>query len=87
MPHGTPNTFSGVQFYPVGPQAAERDAEIANQVVRLPGFHDDVIYLRLGGPPDVVSEDVLHAALVRCACIPEAERHRDVAKHPEPRDE
>jgi hypothetical protein len=26
---------------------------------------------------------MLHAALVRCTRIPEAERHRDVAEHPD----
>jgi hypothetical protein len=30
---------------------------------------------------------MVHAALVRCTRVPEAERHRDVAKHPEWRDE
>jgi hypothetical protein len=37
--------------------------------------------------PDVVSEDVLHTPLVRRACVSEAKWHRDVAVHPEWRDE
>jgi hypothetical protein len=63
------------------------DPRVANQVVRLPGFHDYVVYVCLNGPPDVVSEDVLHTPLVRRARISEAKRHRDVAVHPERRDE
>jgi hypothetical protein len=35
----------------------------------------------------VVSEDVLHTPLVRRARVLEAEWHRDVAVHPERRDE
>jgi hypothetical protein len=54
------------------------DAEVANQVVCLPGFHDYVIYVRLDSPADMVSENVLHAPLVRCTRVPEAERYRDV---------
>jgi hypothetical protein len=67
--------------------AAERDAEVGNQVIRLPGFHDYVVYVRLNGSSDVVSEDVLHTPLVRRARVSEAERHRDIAVHPERRDE
>jgi hypothetical protein len=33
------------------------------------------------------SENVLHAALVRRTCVSEAKWHRDVAEHPERRDE
>jgi hypothetical protein len=61
------DAFFGVQFHPVSPQAIERDAQIINQVVRLPGFYDYVVYVRLNGPPDVVSENVLHTSLVRSA--------------------
>jgi hypothetical protein len=61
--------------------------KVANQVVHLPGFYDYIIYVRLNGLPDVVSEDVLHTSLVCCARVSEAERHRDVAVHPERRNE
>jgi hypothetical protein len=67
--------------------AAERDAEVANQVVRFPGFHDYIVYVRLNGPPDVIPENVLHTSLVCSARISEAERHCHVAIHPERRDE
>jgi hypothetical protein len=67
--------------------AAERDAKVANQVIRLPGFHDDVIHVRLDRPSDVISENVLHAALVCRTRVSEAKRHRDVAEHPERCDE
>jgi hypothetical protein len=78
MPRGTPKThFSGF----------ERDAKVTNQVVRLPGFHDDVIHIRLNCPSDVISENVLHAALVCRTRVSEAERHRDIAELPERRDE
>jgi hypothetical protein len=89
MPRDTPKThFSGFNFTLLARrQLTECDAEVANQVVRLPGFYYYIVYVRLNGPPDVVSEDVLHTPLVCCACVSEAERHRDVAVHPERRDE
>ena len=33
----------GVEFYPLGSKAVECDLEIGYQVVRLPGFYDDVV--------------------------------------------
>jgi hypothetical protein len=59
------------------------NAQIVNQVVRLPGFDDDVIYVGLYGSPDVVLENVLHTPLVRSARISEAKWHRYVANHAE----
>jgi hypothetical protein len=35
----------------------------------------------------VISDNVLHAMLVRRTSVSKAERHRDVAEHPEWRDE
>jgi hypothetical protein len=67
--------------------AAERNAKVANQVVRLPGFHDDIVHVRLDRPSDVISENVLHATLIRYTRVSEAERHRDITEHPERRDE
>jgi hypothetical protein len=61
--------------------------KVANQVIRLPGFHDYVIHVCLNGSPDVISEDVLHTSLVCCAHVSETERHRHVAEHPKRRDE
>jgi hypothetical protein len=61
--------------------------KVANQVVRLPGFHDYNVYVRLNGSPDVIPEDVLHTSLVCCARVSETERHRYVAIHPERRNE
>jgi hypothetical protein len=61
--------------------------QVANQVIRLPGFHDYVVYVSLTSPPDVVSEDVLHASLARSACVSKAKWHRYVAVHSEWRDE
>jgi hypothetical protein len=81
------DAFFGVQFHPVSPQVVERGAHVVNQVVRLPSFHDYVIYVRLNSSPDVVSENVLHTPLVRSARISEAKWHRYVAKHAEWRDE
>jgi hypothetical protein len=61
--------------------------KVANQVVRLPGFYDYIVYVCLNGSPDVISEDVLHTSLVCCARVSETERHRYVAVHPERRKE
>jgi hypothetical protein len=60
---------------------------VANQVIRLPGFHDYIVYVCLNGPADVIPENVLHTLLVCSARISETERHCHVAIHPERRDE
>jgi hypothetical protein len=57
--------------------------QVINQVIRLPGFHDYVVYVRLNSPPDVVSENVLHAPLVRSTRVSEAKWHCYVAEHVE----
>jgi hypothetical protein len=44
------DTFFGVQFHPIGPQADECDAQVINQVVRLPGLYNCVVYVCLNGP-------------------------------------
>jgi hypothetical protein len=75
------DAFFRVQFHPVGPQAIEHGAQVVNLVVRLPGFHNYVVYVCLNGPPNVVSENALHTLLVRSARISEAKWHRYVAKH------
>jgi hypothetical protein len=77
----------GVQSYPVGSQAIECHTQIANQVVRLPSFHNYVVYVSLNGSPDVVSENVLHTSLVCSARVPEAKRHHYVVEHSKWRDE
>jgi hypothetical protein len=77
----------GVQFHPIGPWAIKRNAQIVNQAIRLPSFDDDVIYVCLHGPPDVVPENVLHTSLVQSTSIPKTKWHRYVAKHAEWRDE
>jgi hypothetical protein len=46
--------------------------QIIDQVARLPGFYDYVIYICLNGLPDVVSENVLHTSLIRNARVSEA---------------
>jgi hypothetical protein len=77
----------GVQFHPIGSQAVECHAQVANQVVRLPSFHDYVVYASLNGSPNVVSKNVLHTSPVCSAIVPEAERHHYVAEHSEQHDE
>jgi hypothetical protein len=57
--------------------------KVANQVVRLPGFYDYIVYVCLNGPPDVISENVLHTSLVCCARVSETKQHCYVAVHPE----
>jgi hypothetical protein len=81
------NALFGVEFYPVSPQAIEHGAKIVNQVVCLHGFYDYVVYVRHNGPPDVVSENVLHTSLVHSARVSEAKWYSYVAKHAEWRDE
>jgi hypothetical protein len=77
----------GVQLYPVGSQAIECHAQVVNQVVRLRGFYDYIVYVSLKGSPDVISKNVLHALLVCSARFSETKRHRYVAVHPEWHDE
>jgi hypothetical protein len=77
------DAFFWVQFHPVSPQEIERDVQIFDQVVRLPGFCDYVVYVRLNSLPHVVFENVLHTSLVRSAGVSEAKWHRYVAKHAE----
>jgi hypothetical protein len=43
--------------------------------------------MSLDGPPDVVSEDVLHTPLVCSARVSETKRHRYVAEYSKRRDE
>jgi hypothetical protein len=61
--------------------------QVVNQVVRLPGLYNDVIYVSLNGSPDVISKNVLHTSLLCSIRVPETERHRYVAVHSEWRDE
>jgi hypothetical protein len=56
---------------------------VVDQVVCLPGFYDYVIYVRLNGPPDVVSENMLHTSLIHSARVSKTKWHRHVAKHAE----
>jgi hypothetical protein len=58
-----------------------------NQVVRLPGLYDYIVYIGLKHPPDVVSKDVLHTSLVRGACVSKAKWHHYIEEHPKQRDE
>src|SRR6185312_11285391 len=80
MPRGTPSThFLGVELYPLSPKVIKQDPKIGYQVVRLPGFYDDVVDICLYGAPDMVSKHVEHAPLVRCSSISKAKGHHDVA--------
>jgi hypothetical protein len=81
MQRDTPKTHFQGSGHPVSPQVIERNAKIVDQVVRLPSFYDYVIYVRLNGPPDVVSENVLHTSLIRSARVSETKWHCHVAKH------
>jgi hypothetical protein len=73
MPRHPKDALLWVQLHPVCPQAIKRDVQIVNQVVRLPGLDDNVIYVCLHGLPDVVPENVLHTSLVRSARVSKAE--------------
>jgi hypothetical protein len=77
----------GVQLHPVGPQAIECHAQVINQVVRLPGFYNYVVYISLNGSPNVIPENVLHTSLVCSARVSETKRHRYVVVHHEGSDE
>jgi hypothetical protein len=61
--------------------------QVINQVVRLPGLYDYIVYIRLNGLPDVVSENMVHTPLVRSTRISETKWHRYIAEHPKRRDE
>src|SRR6185436_2323299 len=61
----------------------ECDPEIGNQVVRLPGFYNDIVDICLYAPPEMVSENVEHALLIGSSSVSEAEGHRNVAIHAE----
>ena len=61
----------------------KRDPEIGYQVVRLPGFHNDVVDICLYGPPDMVFKHVEHTSLVCSSSVSKAKGHRDVAVHAE----
>ena len=70
-----------VEFHPLSPKAIERDPEIGYQVVRLPGFHNDVVDIHLYGPPDMVFKHVEHTSLVCSSGVSKAKWHRHVAVH------
>ena len=72
-----------VEFHPLNPEAIKRDPEIGYKVVRLPGFHNDVVDIRLYSPPDMVSKHVEHTSLVCNSGVSKAKGHRDVAVHAE----
>jgi hypothetical protein len=56
--------------------------QIINQVVHLPGFDNDVIYVSLYGPLNVVPENVLHTSLVRSVRVSKAKWHCYVENMP-----
>ena len=66
------HTLLGVEVYPFGPKAIEHDPEIGYQVVRLPGFHNDVVDICLYSSPYMVSKHVEHTSLVRGSSISKA---------------
>ena len=84
MTRGTLNThFSGLSFYPFGPKVIKHDPKIDYQVVRLPGFHDNIVNICLYGSPDVILKHVEHTSLVCSSGISEAKWHRDIVVHAE----
>ena len=70
-------------FYKPGVTAIESDPEIGYQVVRLPGFYNDVIDIFLYGAPYMISKHMEHKSLVCGPGVSKAKRHRDVAVHAE----
>jgi hypothetical protein len=88
VPRGTLKThFSGLSLMFFCLKAFERDIEIVNQIVDLPGFYYDVVNVGLNGWPDVFPENVLHASLVCSPRVLETEGHSNVAIHAERGDE
>ena len=73
----------GVELYPFGPKAIECDPEIGYQVIRLPGFHDNVIDICLYGSPDMIPKHVEHTPQVCSSGVSKAKWHRDIAVHAE----
>src|SRR6266508_768934 len=52
-----------------------------------PRFDDDVVTVCFHVAPELIVQAPLHGSLIGCACILQAERHRDVAVGSERRDE
>src|SRR6185503_17717209 len=59
------------------------DPEIGYQVVRLPGFYDDVVDICFYIPPEMVPEYVEHTPLICSSGVSESKGHHDVAVHVE----
>jgi len=72
-----------VELYPFGPKAIECYPEIGYQVVRLPGFHDNVVDICFYGSPDMILKYVEHTSLVCSPGVSKAKWHRDIAVHAE----
>src|SRR6185503_16805436 len=77
------HTLLGVELYPFGPKAIERDPKIGYQVVRLPEFHDNVVDICFYGSPYMILKYMDHTSLVRSSGVSKAKGHRDVAVHAE----
>jgi hypothetical protein len=75
--------FSGLSLMFFCPEAFERNVEVVYQIIGLFGLDNDVIDVSLDGWSDVFPKNKLHASLVRSPCIPETERHSNVATHAE----
>ena len=83
MPEALQTRIFRIELYSIGSKAVERDLEIGYQVVRLPGFYDDVVDICLYVPPEMVPEYMEHTPLICSSGVSEAKRHRDVTVHAE----
>ena len=77
------HTLLRIKLYPFGSKAIERDPEISHQVVRLPGFYNDVIDICLYVSPEMVPKNMEHTPLICSSGVSEAKGHRNAAVHAE----
>lgn len=76
-----------VQFNPEPLEVGERLFQADDEVVRFLCLHDDVIDIDLCVAPNLVSEALEHATLVRGSSILQIEVHGDITKCSERGDE
>jgi hypothetical protein len=81
------NAFFRVKPDPVRTKSGKHLLEVGYELVGLLGFHHDVIDVCLNGLLDEVAKTFDHAALVGCAGILQAERHRNITIQAERGDE
>jgi hypothetical protein len=82
MPRGTPeDTLFGIELHAFRLETSECHFKVGKEVGGFPRLDYDVIDVGLDRSTDVFAEHMVHASLVRCTRIPQAERHGNIAVH------